>query len=265
MLERPPGGATMRWPVRLGLLSSIWAPERHRADHLSPAPLAPPEGRAGALSSPASGMLSPNLGWVQAPRPPWGSLLSALCPWGPGITPLQPRRHRAGSCPTSCPGGVGAGVRWRLLRAGLALRRGAGLGARSSATSSYRRRNLRLRSCFLGDTPRRREARILAPTGLSPKPTLLTHRIAQSLVLKTVLCVVCLGERVCICVRARLRVCELLDGMTPLICSKQICMGAAVRFKSAKPTVLSHLMRSHAVRSRLTVPAPSPVSVLKTS
>lgn len=83
MLERPPGGATMRWPVRLGLLSSIWAPERHRADHLSPAPLAPPEGRAGALSSPASGMLSPNLGWVQAPRPPWGSLLSALCPWGP--------------------------------------------------------------------------------------------------------------------------------------------------------------------------------------
>jgi hypothetical protein len=30
MLERPPGGATMRWPVRLGLLSSIWAPERDR-------------------------------------------------------------------------------------------------------------------------------------------------------------------------------------------------------------------------------------------
>ena len=34
MLERPPGGATMRWPVRLGLLSSIWAPERYRANHL---------------------------------------------------------------------------------------------------------------------------------------------------------------------------------------------------------------------------------------
>lgn len=61
MLERPPGGATMRWPVRLGLLSSIWAPERDRADHLSPAPLAPPEGWAGAFSSPTSGMLSPNL------------------------------------------------------------------------------------------------------------------------------------------------------------------------------------------------------------
>lgn len=30
MLERPPGGATMRWPVRRGLLSSIWAPEGDR-------------------------------------------------------------------------------------------------------------------------------------------------------------------------------------------------------------------------------------------
>lgn len=35
MLERPPGGATMRWPVRRGLLSSIWAPGRDRASHSS--------------------------------------------------------------------------------------------------------------------------------------------------------------------------------------------------------------------------------------
>lgn len=42
---------------------------------------------------------------------------------------------------------------------------------------------------------------------------------------------------VCICVRACLRVCQLLAGMTHLICSKQICMGAAVCFKSAKPTI----------------------------
>lgn len=30
MLERPPGGATMRWPERLGTLSSAWAPERQQ-------------------------------------------------------------------------------------------------------------------------------------------------------------------------------------------------------------------------------------------
>lgn len=44
MLQRPPGGATMRWPVRLGLLSSVWAPERDRLSLLSPAALAAPEG-----------------------------------------------------------------------------------------------------------------------------------------------------------------------------------------------------------------------------
>lgn len=27
MLERPPGGATMRWPERRGMLSSVWAPK----------------------------------------------------------------------------------------------------------------------------------------------------------------------------------------------------------------------------------------------
>lgn len=32
MLERPPGGATMRCPVRLGLLSSIWAPDKLKLD-----------------------------------------------------------------------------------------------------------------------------------------------------------------------------------------------------------------------------------------
>lgn len=120
MLERPPGGATMRWPVRLGLLSSIWAPERHRADHLSPAPLAPPEGRAGALSSPASGMLSPNLGWVQAPRPPWGSLLSALCPWGPGSLPCSPEDTELVLVPLPVP------EAWGQVFAGACCR---GLGA----------------------------------------------------------------------------------------------------------------------------------------
>lgn len=84
MLERPPGGATMRWPVRLGLLSSIWAPERHRADHLSPAPLAPPEGRAGTLSrlwdaEPQS--------WL-GPDSPTSAGFTALC-----SVPLGPRDH----------------------------------------------------------------------------------------------------------------------------------------------------------------------------
>lgn len=93
---------------------------------------------------------------------------------------------------------MGAGVCWRLLCAGLVLRRGAELGARSRATSNHQKRNLRLGSRFLGDTPRRWEARILAPTGLSPKPTLLTHRTtARGPVLKSVLCVVCLGVHVC--------------------------------------------------------------------
>lgn len=30
MLERPPGGATMRWPDLRGTLSSIWAPEEEK-------------------------------------------------------------------------------------------------------------------------------------------------------------------------------------------------------------------------------------------
>ena len=34
MLERPPGGATMRWPVRRGLLSSIWAPGKRHGQSL---------------------------------------------------------------------------------------------------------------------------------------------------------------------------------------------------------------------------------------
>lgn len=36
MLERPPGGATMRWPDRRGMLSSICAPRKYRQHlHLS--------------------------------------------------------------------------------------------------------------------------------------------------------------------------------------------------------------------------------------
>lgn len=31
MLERPPGGATIRWPDRRGMLSSIWAPEKKQS------------------------------------------------------------------------------------------------------------------------------------------------------------------------------------------------------------------------------------------
>lgn len=52
MLQRPPGGATMRWPVRLGLLSSVWAPERDHRSLLSPAPLAAPEGWVPPTSPP---------------------------------------------------------------------------------------------------------------------------------------------------------------------------------------------------------------------
>lgn len=64
MLQRPPGGATMRWPVRLGLLSSVWAPERDGQSLLSPAPL--PRCSRG----PAPHPLPLRLFHGSAPRPP---------------------------------------------------------------------------------------------------------------------------------------------------------------------------------------------------
>lgn len=99
MLQRPPGGATMRWPVRLGLLSSVWAPERDSQSLLSTAPLPAPEDRVppraliSTQSRPASG---------EAPRPPQHTLCSPLCPLRPRVAFLQPWPHWARSCPASC-------------------------------------------------------------------------------------------------------------------------------------------------------------------
>lgn len=97
MLERPPGGATMRWPVRRGLLSSICAPGRDGANHCQQVPPAAPAGPDAEPSSqhalwplhtlglgpgsPLGGL--PNMHGVHcfllcAPLRPWGHPLAAL-------------------------------------------------------------------------------------------------------------------------------------------------------------------------------------------